>query len=108
MRNAKYFIPRGHRIFNHHDIYWDFQSALKTYVYHESQCDQVLETKQVNVSYLEQVRIKKHSLCLKIPPVCADWVNTMVTRWKLENVTRTVDKQMCCPGYQQASDAGIE
>jgi len=66
---------------------------------------QVLETKQVNVSYLEQVRIKKHSLCLKIPPVCADWVNTMVTRWKLENVTRTVDKQMCCPGYQQASDA---
>ena len=75
---------------------------------HESQCDQVLETKQVNVSYLEQVRIKKHSLCLKIPPVCADWVKTMVTRWKLENVTRTVDKQMCCPGYQQASDAGKE
>ena len=32
MRNAKYFIPRGHRIFNYHDIYWDFQSALKTYV----------------------------------------------------------------------------
>jgi len=57
----------------------------------------------INTTYLEAVRIKKHYVCLTPPFVCAEWKNTMETRWKLENVTRLVNLQECCPGYTQVS-----
>ena len=60
----------------------------------------MLETKQINVTYLETVRIKKHSLCLTPPFVCADWVNSMETRVRPENITRHVQVDTCCPGYE--------
>ena len=53
---------------------------------------QVLETKKVNVTHLESVRRKKHSLCLKPPFLCAEWINTMETRVKEENITRLVTR----------------
>lgn len=62
---------------------------------------QELETKQIKVSYLQSVRVKKHYVCVNIPPICAEWVNTMEKRWRLENITRTVTVNECCPGYQQ-------
>ena len=36
-----------------------------------------LQTTQVNVTYMESVRIKKHTLCLTPPFLCAEWVPTM-------------------------------
>ena len=33
-------------------------------------------------------KVKKHYACLAIPPVCAEWVNKMETRWREENITR--------------------
>merc|ERR1719219_40227 len=68
----------------------------------------VLETKVVNVSYLESVQIKKHSLCLTPPFVCSDWVNTMKSRWRPENITRTVAHKLCCPGYHQTEEGRCE
>jgi len=62
---------------------------------------EVLESVLVNTSYLESVRIKKHFACLRIPPVCAEWVPSMETRWREENITRTVTRQDCCPGYKR-------
>lgn len=62
---------------------------------------QELESKMVNTTYLEAVKVKKHYACFKIPPVCAEWVNTMQTRWKMENITKMVNKQVCCPGYKK-------
>lgn len=64
---------------------------------------QELESKMINTTYLEAVRIKKHYVCLTPPFVCAEWKNTMETRWKLENVTRLVNKAECCSGYAEAS-----
>lgn len=66
---------------------------------------QVLETKLVNVSYLDSVRIKKHSLCLTPPFLCSDWVNTMKPRWREDNISRTVSQELCCPGYRQTEDS---
>ena len=34
------------------------------------------------------MQVKKHYACLRIPPVCAEWVNKMETRWREENITR--------------------
>ena len=50
------------------------------------------------------MRIKKHSLCPTFPFVCADWVNTMKTKWRMENITRTVNRKHCCSGYHQEED----
>ena len=61
-----------------------------------------LQTTQVNVTFMESVRIKKHSLCLTPPFLCAEWVPTMQTRLRLENITRTVTVFFCCPGHQEA------
>ena len=65
-----------------------------------------LESHLVNTTYLESVKVgskiiivrhshilmpfqvKKHYACLRIPPVCAEWVNKMETRWREENITR--------------------
>jgi len=55
----------------------------------------------VNTTYLESVKVKKHYACLRIPPVCAEWVNKMETRWREENITRVVSKESCCPGYKR-------
>ena len=62
---------------------------------------QQLESKMINTTYLEAVRIKKHYVCLTPPFVCAEWKNTMETRWKLENVTRLVNMPECCSGYSE-------
>ena len=67
---------------------------------------QELQTTQVNVTYKEAVRIKKHSLCLTPPFLCAEWVPTMQTKRKLENITRTVTVFSCCPGYQETEEGG--
>ena len=71
----------------------------------ENVCSRLeLQSKQVNTTFLESVRVKKHRVCLTPPFVCADWVNQLETRWRLENVTREVSVSHCCPGYtrQQA------
>lgn len=62
---------------------------------------EVLESVMVNTSYLESVRIKKHYACIRLPPVCAEWVPSMETRWREENITRTVTRKDCCPGYKR-------
>lgn len=62
---------------------------------------QELQSSMVNTSYLEAVRVKKHYACLRLPPVCAEWVTSMETRWREENITRTVNKEDCCPGYKK-------
>ena len=62
---------------------------------------QELESKMINTTYLEAVRIKKHYVCITPPFVCAEWKNTMETRWKLENVTRLVNKEDCCSGFKE-------
>ncbi len=31
---------------------------------------------------------------------CAKYENVMETKWKTENITRTVPKSQCCPGYK--------
>jgi len=62
---------------------------------------QELESKMINTTYLEAVRIKKHYVCITPPFVCAEWKNTMETRWKLENVTRRVNKEDCCSGFKE-------
>jgi len=62
---------------------------------------EVLESIMVNTTYLESVKIKKHFACLRLPPVCAEWVNKMETRWREENITRPVSKSDCCPGYRK-------
>ena len=64
---------------------------------------QEIESHLVNTTYLENVKVrrmvmviiivsfkkvKKHYACLAIPPVCAEWVNKMETRWREENITR--------------------
>jgi len=61
---------------------------------------QILQSKMVNITYMEAVRIKKHKWCFS-PPIfqCAEWHNTMETRWKLENVTRLANLPECCSGY---------
>lgn len=64
---------------------------------------QELESKMINTTYLEGVRIKKHYVCLTPPFVCAEWKNTMETRWKLENVTRLVNIAECCSGFSEES-----
>jgi len=64
---------------------------------------QELESKMINTTYLEAVRIKKHYVCLTPPFVCAEWKNTMETRWKLENVTRHVNLAECCSGFAEES-----
>jgi len=66
---------------------------------------QELESKMINTTYLQAARIKKHYVCLTPPFVCAEWKNTMETRWKLENVTRLVNKAECCPGFSEESDS---
>ena len=62
----------------------------------------------MNVSYLESVKIKKHSLCLTPPFLCSDWVSTMKPRWREENISRTVTRQLCCPGYLQTEGGQCE
>ena len=47
------------------------RDQTKVFVYKE------LQTTQVNVTYMESVRIKKHTLCLTPPFLCAEWVPTM-------------------------------
>merc|ERR1712013_800801 len=67
---------------------------------------QELESKMINTTYLEAVRIKKHYVCITPPFVCAEWKNTMETRWKLENVTRLVNIEECCSGFAESSGPG--
>ena len=62
---------------------------------------QVLESKLVNVSFLQSVQIKKHSLCLTPPFICSDYVSSMQPRWRQENISRTVTHRLCCPGYKE-------
>ena len=69
---------------------------------------QVLESKLVNVSFLQSVQIKKHSLCLTPPFICSDYVNTMKPRWRQDNITRTVTHRLCCPGYRETEDVKCE
>eukprot|EP00092_Neocalanus_flemingeri_P054199 GFUD01063830.1.p1 GENE.GFUD01063830.1~~GFUD01063830.1.p1 ORF type:complete len:547 (+),score=129.48 GFUD01063830.1:337-1977(+) len=64
---------------------------------------QELESKMINTTYLEAVRIKKHYVCFTPPFLCAEWHNTMETRWKLENVTRLANLAECCSGYSEVS-----
>ena len=42
----------------------------------------------INIIIIIIMQVKKHYACLRIPPVCAEWVNKMETRWREENITR--------------------
>ena len=54
------------------------------------------------------MKIKKHSFCLTPPFLCSDWVSTMKPRVRVENITKTVARQLCCPGYRQTEERRCE
>ena len=63
---------------------------------------QTVESKLVNVTYQETIKVQKMEFCWAVPPWCKRWETRMEPRTREEAVTRLVNQRRCCPGYSEA------
>jgi len=82
-------------------IFLSFAEAEHTDLIGDHICyDQELQEKVINTTYLVAVQVRKYKPCFNIPPKCAYYETQMETRWKPENISRMVNIESCCPGYE--------